>query len=69
MTKAEVKAWVVKNSVITQPKKTFWSASVTIGGSDINGIGSTIEKAYQDLTSEIYFSGYYSGWLTGKLKK
>lgn len=56
----EIKQWVVKKATVTNPYKKYWSASVTLGGMDINGEGDTIEKAYQMLTAFIAASKYYS---------
>jgi len=70
ITKEEVKKWVVNNASITRPYKPgwkkilksdqrAWSASVTIGGMDINRIGDTIEEAYNSLTELIFNSKYH----------
>lgn len=59
MTIDQIKAWVVKKSTVTNPYGKYWSASVTLGGMDINGRGPSIEKAYQDLTFFIERSEYY----------
>ena len=60
MTTKDIKAWVVQKASITKPYGKVWSASVTIGGMDINGVGDTIEKAYNDLTLYINQNSYYS---------
>lgn len=60
MTQREkIRQWVVKKAAVTNPYKKYWSASVTLGGMDINGQGATIEKAYQGLTDIIENSKYY----------
>jgi len=60
MSRNEVKAWVVQKASITQPYgKDVWSASVTLGGMDINEHSHTIEKAYSCLATIIYDSKYY----------
>jgi hypothetical protein len=53
-----VKKWVVQKASVTNPNKDYWSASVTLGGMDYNGFGSTIEKAYNNLTADIVTSKY-----------
>jgi hypothetical protein len=60
MTKDEVKAWVVQKASVTQPHgKGLWSASVTLGGMDINEVSDTIEMAYRCLATTIYVSKHY----------
>lgn len=60
MTRDDVKAWVVQKASVTQPYgKGVWSASVTLGGMDINEHSHTIEKAYCCLAEIIYTSKYY----------
>lgn len=49
--------WIVRKAAVTNPYKKYWSASVTLG-SDINGIGDTIQKAYEDLYKQISESEY-----------
>jgi hypothetical protein len=63
MTYDQVKEWVVKTASVTNPSKRYWSASVTLGGMDINGNGYTIEKAYKELTKYILGSTYYAPML------
>jgi hypothetical protein len=60
MTTMDIKGWVVQKASVTMPRKDEWSASVTLGGMDINGIGETVEKAYNELVSFIKQSPYYS---------
>lgn len=55
----KIKEWVVINASVTNPYKKYWSASVTLCGMDINGIGGSIEKAYNDLTCNIINSKMY----------
>jgi hypothetical protein len=55
MTREQIKLWVVKMASVTNPYKKYWSASVTLG-LDINGTGSSIEKAYNSLTDRIFNS-------------
>lgn len=45
--------WIVKNAAVTYPYKKYWSASVTLGGCDINGTGNTIQRAYENLRAII----------------
>jgi hypothetical protein len=60
MNEAEiVKHWVVMTAAVTKPSKNIWSASVTILGYDENGVGSTIERAYNDLADHILAHGGY----------
>lgn len=51
--------WIQKWGAITYPYRKYWSVSVTLGGSDINGTGDTIQKAYKDLEAQIQSSKYY----------
>ncbi len=66
MTWNDVKAWVVQKSSVTNPNKKYWSASVTLGGQDVNGIGNTIERAYSALTTRIFTSDYFYSSLIHK---
>jgi hypothetical protein len=59
ITREQIKAWVVKKASVTNPYKKYWSASVTIGGMDVNETGDTIEKAYNALTDRLFNSNYY----------
>lgn len=54
----QVKFWVIINSFVTNPYGKYWSASVTLGGMDVNGTGSTIEESYVKLTTEIMLSAH-----------
>jgi hypothetical protein len=58
ITRDQIKLWVVKTASVTNPYKKHWSASVTLG-MDVNGTGSTIEKAYNALTDRIFKSSYF----------
>lgn len=58
MTREQIKLWVVKTASVTNPYKKYWSASVTLG-MDVNGTGSTIERAYNALTDRIFNSKYF----------
>jgi len=51
-------SWIQKKASVTYPNKKYWSASVTLGGIDINGAGTTIQKAYESLRSKIKNSKY-----------
>jgi hypothetical protein len=56
LTKEHVYRWVTNHATVTNPyNKDIWYASVTIGY-DYNGSGTSIEKAYKDLTDRIYKS-------------
>lgn len=61
-----IKNWVVMKACVTSPNKKYWSASVTICGMDVNGIGSTIEKAYCDLTCNLMLNKEYKDYITKK---
>lgn len=45
--------WIVQKAAVTYPYKKYWSASVTLGGTDVNGEGATIQKAYRALQTKI----------------
>jgi len=52
-----IKQWVVINSKVNLlPRKCLWAASVTICGYDEVGYGTTIEKAYRELSDELKHS-------------
>jgi hypothetical protein len=55
----KIKFIVAIHSNVTHPYGKIWSASMTIGGMDMNGTGNTIEQAYIALTDIIYTSNYY----------
>lgn len=61
----QIKQWVVMKAAVTRPPSKefvdgfYYSASVTIGGYNINGIGDTIERAYIALTNMIATSAHY----------
>jgi len=63
-----IKNWVVMKSGVTNPNKKYWSASVTICGMDVNGIGSTIEKAYCDLTCNLMLNKEHVAYIENRLK-
>jgi hypothetical protein len=63
-----IKNWVVMKASVTNPYKKYWSASVTIFGMDVNGIGSTIEKAYCDLTANLMLNREYRTVIENKMK-
>jgi len=70
MTEAEIiKHWVVMTAAVTKPSKNIWSASVTILGYDENGLGSTIERAYNELTDHIISNDGYRFYVLKKLNK
>lgn len=54
-TREQVRMWVVQNAGYTNPYGKYWSAYTSFGY-DINGTGTTLEKAYQALTDEIFNS-------------
>lgn len=60
LSEEQIKLWVTLKSHLTNPYKKYWSASVTLGGMDVNGTGNTIEKAYISLTKRITESPYLS---------
>lgn len=55
-------------AAITNPYKKYWSASVTICGMDVNGQGSTIEKAYCDLASNLMLNQKHRDFIVNKSK-
>lgn len=70
MTEAEqIKCWVVMKATVTRPTKNIWSASVTILGYDENGMGATIERAYNDLTDHLLSNDGYRFYILKKLNK
>lgn len=65
-----IKSWVVIKASITYPHKKYWSASVTVCGMDVSGIGSTIEKAYNDLTCNLMLNKEHKNYIiTNQQKK
>ena len=54
-------------AAITNPHKKYWSASVTISGMDVNGQGISIEKAYQDLTSNLMLNSEHRDFIIKKM--
>lgn len=54
----KIKRWVVLNSIVTNPYKKHWSASITLDGYDYNETGKTIEAAYYALAERICNSPY-----------
>jgi hypothetical protein len=70
MSEAEmIKSWVVMKATVTRPTKNIWSASVTILGYDENGMGSTIERAYNDLVDNLVANEGYRFYIIEKLNK
>lgn len=70
MTEAEmIKHWVVLNAAVTRPTKNIWSASVTILGYDENGVGDSIERAYNDLADHIRSNDGYRFYVLEKSNK
>lgn len=63
-----IKSWVVMKASVTNPHKRYWSASVTICGMDVNGMGDTIEKAYCDLTSNLMMNREHRSAIENKMK-
>lgn len=57
MERDRIKQWVVMKSKVNNPYGKYFSAAVTLG-MDIYGEGDTIEKAYNDLTDQIFNSPY-----------
>lgn len=52
---------------VTNPNKKYWSASVTICGMDINGQGSSIEKAYCDLVSNLMLNSSHREFIINRM--
>lgn len=70
MTEAEqIKCWVVMNAAVTRPTRNIWSASVTILGYDENGVGASIERAYNDLVDVLLSYDGYRFYVLQKLNK
>lgn len=64
-----IKSWVVMTSAVTNPTKNIWSASVTILGYDENGMGASIERAYNDLVDILVANEGYRFYIIEKLNK
>jgi hypothetical protein len=63
-----IKNWVVMKASIANPHKKYWRASVTICGIDVNGMGSTIEKAYCDLVCNLMLNKEHRTTIENKMK-
>lgn len=56
----DVKCWVAVKAKVSNPYGKYWSASTTLAGMDINGVGETIEDAYNCLTDLIFKYAHYT---------
>jgi hypothetical protein len=63
-----IKNWVVMKASVTRPDKNYWSASVTICGMDVNAYGSTIEKAYCALTTNLMLNKEHRAYIENIMK-